>query len=164
MYSVINKIICGIPLIALLTIGMYSFVFAQEDMSPKDIIIAEINDFFSESIKAGEQLDRNGIIKKVDDSMSAGFIDNGNYFHTFELLMKEFDEGTRGVKSQKMDIVDKKITLLSDNVVLVTAAGDFSVSLDDGRTMNGKFAWSFVYSKINNEWKIVHTHMSNPRQ
>jgi len=58
---------------------------------------------------------------------------------------------------------NKKITVLSDNSALVTANGNYSLALEDGRTLTGGFAWTLVYSKLNDDWKIIHTHMSNRR-
>jgi len=30
----------------------------------------------------------------------------------------------------------------------------------NGQTFNVKFFWSFVFEKINNNWKVVHSHQS----
>lgn len=62
-----------------------------------------------------------------------------------------------------METVNKKLTILSDKNVLLTASGNYSTTLDDGRILNGKFAWTIVYSKINDTWKVIHSHMSKPR-
>ncbi|MDR2145046.1 MAG: nuclear transport factor 2 family protein [Tannerella sp.] len=48
-------------------------------------------------------------------------------------------------------------------IALLTTYGNYSVSLEDGRTLTGRFAWTFVYSKFNGNWKVIHSHMSNPR-
>ena len=129
----------------------------------KEKIFSEINALFEKSIKAGENLDVSAITENVNDTLKAGFIDNGYYFSSFNEVMKGFKESVKGCKSQKMEIVNKKLTLLSDRNVLLTAFGNYSTTLDDGRILNGKFAWTFVYSKINDTWKVIHSHMSNPR-
>jgi hypothetical protein len=128
----------------------------------EDQIITEINNLFEKSKVAGENLDISGIMENVNDSLKAGFIDNGNYFNSFNILMKGFKKGIKGLISQKMDIVEKKITVLSEKLVLLTASGNYATKVEDGRILKGKFAWSFVYSKIRDKWKIIHTHMSNP--
>lgn len=129
----------------------------------KDKISSEINALFEKSIKAGENLDVSEITENVNDTLKTGFIDNGYYFSTFNEVIKGFEEGVKGCKSQKMEIINKKLTILSDKIVLLTASGNYSAILDDGRILNGKFAWTFVYSKINDTWKVIHSHMSNPR-
>ena len=77
--------------------------------------------------------------------------------------MKRYKEGIIGIKSIKYSVFNKKITVLSDNAALLAASGNASAGLEDGRTITGGFAWTFVYSKVNNNWKIIHTHMSTPR-
>ena len=144
--------------------GMIASTKAQElTNNQKNQITAEINILFEKSIKAGESLDIAGITANVSDTLSAGFIDNGLYYKSFSTLMNDFKGGVKGIRSQKLNIVDKKITVLSTNVVLLTASGNYSVTIEDGRLLSGNFAWTFVYSRVKNTWKIVHTHMSNPR-
>ena len=130
--------------------------------SQKEKISSEISMLFEKSIKAGESFDIDGITGNVNDTLKAGFIDNGLFFNAFDELMTGFKEGIKGFRSQKMNITNKRITILSDNVVLVTASGNYTVTLEDGRTLSGRFAWTFVYSKINDKWKVIHSHMSNP--
>lgn len=123
----------------------------------------EINLAFDKSIKVGEKLDVTGISECINDSLKTGFIDNGYYFNSFEELMVGFKSGIQGLESQKMNIDAKKITVLSANHALLTAHGNYSAKVADGRILTGKFAWTFVYSKIKGEWKVIHTHMSNPK-
>ena len=140
-------------------------IYAEEELTKEEKakIINEVNTLFENSIKAGEILDIKGIRENVDDTLKSGFVDNGIYFTSFEDVMSMFENRINGLDSQKMLIEDKRITVLSSNIVLLTTSGNNEAKLSDGRIMKVKFAWSFVYTKINNEWKIIHTHMSNPR-
>lgn len=148
----------------LLTFGVYEFSCSQ-DLSSALInkIEKEITLIFDKSIKAGEELNITKISENINDSLKTGFIDNGFYFKSFEELMVGFKSGIRGLEYQKMNIDTKKITVLSENNVLLTAHGNYSAKVVDGRILTGKFAWSFVYSKINGKWKVIHSHMSNPK-
>lgn len=153
-------------LILTLTLPLFlSNTYAKEKLTEaeKSKIVAEINTLFEKSLKAGESLDINEITENVNDTLRAGFIDNGIYFNSFMERMSGFKNAIKGIDSQEMEIVNKKITILSPNAVLLAASGNYKVKVYDGRIIEGKFAWSLVYSKINNEWKIVHTHMSNPK-
>lgn len=127
-----------------------------------DEIKNEISKIFEKSIESGENLDIKGISENIYDSLKTGFIDNGSYFNSFEELMVGFKSGIQGLESQKMNIDTKKITVLSENYALLTAHGDYSAKVVDGRILTGKFAWTFVYAKINGKWKVIHSHMSNP--
>lgn len=122
-------------------------------------ITAEITIAFDKSLEAAEKLDANLLADCVDDDMRAGFIINGYFFQLFDEVMKDFDKNARGCKSQKMNITNKKITVLGEDIALLVTSGDYSLFLEDGRTLTGKFAWTIVYSKVNGKWKIIHTHM-----
>lgn len=147
-----------------LLIGFCSNSFSQELLkSIKYKIENDISQVFEKSVIAGENLNVDEIKAPINDSLKAGFIDNGNYFETFAELMVGFEKGIQGLESQKMNIEKKKITVLSEKHALLTAHGNFSAKVVDGRILTGKFAWSFVYENIEGEWKVIHSHMSNPR-
>ncbi|MBV5281521.1 MAG: nuclear transport factor 2 family protein [Paludibacter sp.] len=147
-----------------MTFGVCGFSYSQ-DLSSTLIkkIENEISLAFDKSIKAGERLDVTGISECINDSLKTGFIDNGFYFKSFEELMVGFKSGIKGLEYQKFNIDTKKITVLSENSVLLTTNGNFSAKVFDGRMLTGQFAWTFVYSKINGKWKVIHSHMSNPK-
>lgn len=125
----------------------------------KNKITSEIATIFEKSIKAAENLDASMLADCVDDSLQAGFIISGQFFGSFDEVMKDFREKAKGCKSQKMNLSNKKITVLADNTALVAASGDYSLALEDGRVLTGRFTWTIVYSKVNGNWKIIHSHM-----
>lgn len=151
-----------ILIIAFALLAISTNVNSQElTNSQKDKITSEINTAFEKSINAYENLSIPELAECVSDSLSAGFIGNGFFYQSFEKLKEDSENSMTGLKSQKINVVNKKITVLSDKVALLTASGNFSVNIEDGRVINGKFAWTFVYTKINDSWKIIHTHTYN---
>ena len=151
-------------LVVIVFLGICSSGYSQRlSNNQKEKIISEITVLFDKNVKFAENLDVNGLNSIVNDTLKAGFIDNGNFINSFDEVMKGFRESIRGCKSQKFDISNKKITVLSDNSALVSANGNYSLSLEDGRILTSGFAWTLVYSKVNDDWKIIHTHMSNRR-
>jgi len=144
--------------------GISSSLYSQGlTKNQKEKIASEITTDFEKNIKAAESLDAKGLTDCVNDSLKAGFIDNGIFLNSFDEVMKMFKENIKGVKSLKYNISNKKITVLANNAALLTASGNASLALEDGRTITSGFAWTFVYSKVNDNWKIIHTHMSTPR-
>jgi hypothetical protein len=156
--KIYQLIVCGILLFGLCQISYSQVLFNFKT----DQIEKEITQVFEKSIKAGENLNVDEITAPIDDSLKAGFIDNGNYFESFEDLMVGFKKGIQGLEWQKMNVETKKITVLSDNHALLTAKGNYSAKVADGLILKGKFAWSFVYARIKGDWKVIHSHMSNP--
>jgi hypothetical protein len=163
-FKIMKQKIYSLILTGILTFGVYGISFSQDlarEMTDK--IENEISQLFDKNIKAGEELDVTGICENIDDALKTGFIDNGFYFTSFEDLMVGFKSAIRGLEYQKMTVATKKITVLSEKNVLLTAHGDYSAKVVDGRILTGRFAWTFVYSKINGNWKVIHSHMSNPK-
>ena len=153
-----------IVLMIITSLAICSSVYSQKlTSSQKEKITSEINALFDRNIKAAENLDSKGLSDCVNDTLKAGFINNGNFITSFDEVMKGYKEGIKGVESLKYSISNKKITVLADNVALLTASGKYSMVLEGGRTLTGGFAWTLVYSKIDDNWKIIHTNMSNPK-
>jgi len=125
----------------------------------KKEITSAIATLFEKNIKAAESFDTALLSDNVDDSLKAGFIVTGQFFRSFDQVMDDFNKKIKGAQSQKLNLTNKKITVLAENTALVTASGDYSMALEDGRTLTGRFAWTLVYSKINGHWKIIHSHM-----
>lgn len=145
-------------LLALLCLSIDGY--SQElNTKQKDKITSEIITVFEKSISAAESLDGKLLADCVDDSMHAGFIVGGNYFRTFTEVMADFEKKAIGCKAQKLNVTNKKVTVLGENNALVTASGDYSLYLEDGRTLTGKFAYTLVYSKVDGIWKIIQSHM-----
>ncbi|MGC6432514.1 MAG: nuclear transport factor 2 family protein [Jejuia sp.] len=140
----------------------FGFLHSQ-NLSDTEIkkIKTEVYKTFYNSIETGEQLDVKGIENNIEDSLKTGFIDNGNYFKTFNELMVIFRQNIKGLESQKFDCTNKKVTILSEDKVLLTTSGNYETKVLDGRVLKGGFAWTFIYSKINGDWKVIHSHMSN---
>ena len=153
-----------IVLMMITSLVICSSVYSQGlTKNQKEKIASDITVLFEKNMKAGENIDSKGLANFVDDTLNAGFINNGNFLNSFDEVMKGYNEGIKGVKSLKYNISNKKITVLADNAALLTASGNASLTLEDGRIIPGSFAWTFVYSKVNGNWKIIHSHMSTPR-
>lgn len=125
----------------------------------KDNITSEVATVFEKSVKAAENLDDKSLANLADDSLTTGFIVNGVFFGAFDEVMADFERKAVGCKSQKMNVAKKRITVLGKGSALLVASGNYSLDLEDGRTLTGNFAWTIVYSKVNGNWKIIHANM-----
>lgn len=126
----------------------------------KSIIEKQIDSIFHTMIEAAENLDYDILSTGVDDRHNAGFIVNGSYYTTYDSLENTLKANMQAGTRQNITIKKEKITVLSDNVVLLAASGVSEVKLNTGQTFNGKFLWSFVYENINNTWKVIQSHQS----
>jgi hypothetical protein len=77
--------------------------------------------------------------------------------------MKVFTSGIQNIDKQEYSINKKKITTLTKNLAIVSAAGKATVYLSNGQSFIAGFAWTFVYENTGSGWKVIHSHRSSPR-
>lgn len=150
-----------VSLICFLAIGFSEQSNGQNITSvQKSKIEEQIDSIFHTMIKAAENLDYDKLSAGVDDRYNAGFITNGSYFTKYDSLVNILKTNIQAGARQSISIHKEKITVLSDSIVLITASGDANVVLNSSQSFTARFLWSFVYEKINNEWKVVQSHQS----
>jgi hypothetical protein len=129
----------------------------------KSVIEKQVDSVFYISIKAAENLDYDKLSKGVDDKYKSGFIINDAYFIRFDSLINILKNRSLGATNQKISIQKEKITVLSNSIVLLTAFGEATFDSSSGESIITKFYWSFVYEKINKNWKVIQSHQSSYR-
>lgn len=120
----------------------------------------QVDSIFQTMVKAAENLDYDKISLGVDDRHNAGFMVNGSYYKTYDAMIAILKANTPSGANQHIAIENKKLTVLSDSIVLLSASGETHVDLNTGQSFNAKFLWSFVYEKINTNWKVIQSHQS----
>lgn len=123
-------------------------------------ISAAVDAVFTEMVSYAEKLDYDKLSSGVDDSQQAGFIVANRYYPDYESMMAVLKPAAQGVSEQYISFSNKKITVLTETVVVLTASGISNASLDDGRSFQTKFYWSFVYQNFDGVWKVVQSHQS----
>lgn len=118
---------------------------------------------FQKMLVLAEKLEFNKLSSGVNDTREAGFITNEKYYARYSSLIEDVKTNAQGISKQDISIKEKKITVLSDKIVLMTASGVAKAKLDDGREIAADFHWSFVYEKIDNDWKVIYSHQSTTR-
>ena len=123
----------------------------------------ELETVFEEALETGENLDVDKLIVSVDDKYKAGHLVNGVYYNSFDSLMTVFKSGIQNLERQEYNIHKKKITVLTKNLAIISAAGKAKIYLNSGESFDAGFVWTFVYEKTDNKWKVIHSHRSSPR-
>ncbi|MDU1890288.1 MAG: nuclear transport factor 2 family protein [Dysgonomonas sp.] len=158
-----NKLIV-ISIFCFLSFGFVTKSVAQS-ISPNqtEVIKKQVDAVFLKMVDSAKKFDFKELSSGVDDTHMAGFISNGKYYASYSALVKEVEPSAQGIDRQDISFKDKKITVLSESLVLVTTSGVSNSYLDDGREIIVDFQWSFIYEKINNDWKVIHSHQSSMR-
>lgn len=134
---------------------------AQKGSTPMEKQIEfQVDSAFHAMVKAAETLDAQVLTQGVDDWHHAGFITNGSYYSSFDSLMISFGNRSRGIVRQNISIQKEKISVLSQNLALLTACGSTKADASNGNSFTMQFLWTFVYEKINNQWKVIQSHQS----
>ena len=120
----------------------------------------QVDSIFLYMVKAAENVDYNTISTGVDDKYNAGFIVNNSYYSSYNSMISILKANLQNGTKQSITFQNKKITVLSDSIVLLTASGTANVELGTGQSFVTNFFWSFVYEKINNNWKVIQSHQS----
>ena len=123
----------------------------------------QVDSVFQKMVVLAEKLEFNKLSSGVNDTHEAGFISNGKYYARYSALIEDVKNNAQGISHQDISVREKKITVLSDKIVLMTASGVAKANLNDGRVIAADFQWSFVYEKIDNEWKVIYSHQSTTR-
>ena len=110
-----------ISLICYFSFGFIDNVAGQNQQNLR--IERQIDSIFHVMIKAAENLDYDKLTTGVDDRYKAGFITGGLYYAQYDSLIKSIKTKSLGVIGQNITIQKEKITVLSDNLVLITASG-----------------------------------------
>ncbi|MBN1846491.1 MAG: nuclear transport factor 2 family protein [Sedimentisphaerales bacterium] len=122
-----------------------------------------IQSLFQANLAAGEARDLARLQASVDDTYQAGFMTNGRWYSTFADCLDNVRTGFDRIQRLQYQVAEQRITVLSPTTALLTARGTFSATDAQDATFDGDFLWTFVYAKIDDAWKVVHSHQSSGR-
>ena len=123
----------------------------------------QVDSVFHSMILDAENLEYDILSKGVDDNQHAGFITNGTYFASYDSLVCVLKTKSQGIAKQNITIQTERTTALNPSIVLLSACGESSAETYNGDRFIMKFFWTFVYEKINNQWKVIQSHQSGNR-
>jgi len=129
----------------------------------KEKILEEVEIAFQDGLRTGENLDADKLARSIDDSPDAGHIVNGVFYSSFEPVAQNVRNGMQRLNRLQYEINNKKITVLSKNTAIVAVSGQSSSESTSGQTFKTSFAWTFIYRKTGDQWKVIHSHQSTVR-
>jgi uncharacterized protein (TIGR02246 family) len=109
---------------------------------------------------AAQALDPDKVFSFVLDNNDGALVQNGKLFLTREQALESTKQGFQGIQKIAYQFDKQHITLLSPTVALAVSEGLTSVTTNEGRTFNRRFAQSVVFVLTNGDWKVFHSHQS----
>jgi len=114
---------------------------------------------------AAEGLDAEEFFAFILDAARGPVIQDGRLFATRAEALEVVKRGSEGVASVERVYETTDVTVISEKAALLTGKGTSTVTLEDGRSFDGRFAVSLVFVLKSGTWKVLHGHYSvpNPR-
>ena len=132
---------------------------SDEQRAAIEVTIRVLTD---ELVAASEQVDVDRVFAKCSDAHDAGFIDNGVFYPSLDSLLAAFRTGFSRLRRQEIEVSETRVSVLAPNVAVLTAHGYGTATQTDDQTFESPFAWTFVFVKEGDNWRIVHSHQSFP--
>ena len=120
---------------------------------------AEVRQVMIEVVTAAANLDAPGILSRLDPSPSSNFYVQGQSFNYVDLslfLLQSFAD----MKSQQVIWLDSSARELAPDTVLWTSSGRNPVVEANGRELEYMLAETWMWKKMNDQWKAIHYHES----
>ena len=115
-----------------------------------------------EMVAAADALDAERFFAFILDEARGPVIQDGRLFATRAEALGVVARGFAGVARVERVYETEDVTVISKDTALLTGRGTTTVTLQDGRTLEGAFAVSLVFVRRGEEWKVLHGHYSAP--
>lgn len=118
----------------------------------------------AEMTRAGEAIDAERLFGFMLDTDKGSIIQNGVFLATREEALRQVKANLLGVGRIAYTWKRQHVTVLSADVALLTAEGESTVTLTDGRSFTTPFCQSVVFVLREGRWKALHAHQSSPQR
>ena len=115
-----------------------------------------------EMVAAADALDAERFFAFILDEARGPVIQDGRLFATRAEALDVVARGFAGVARVERVYETEDVAVISEDTALLTGWGTSTVTLQDGRTLEGAFAVSLVFVRRGEEWKVLHGHYSAP--
>jgi ketosteroid isomerase-like protein len=127
--------------------------------SDKSIVEDSVRAVLHKVIAASNSLDFKKAVVNYSSDADAVYIENGSRY-TFQEFYKMYEEMGPNLEVLENKFDDERVTVLSNDAALVTAAFHFKIKAKGGPEYNGSYQWSGVIQKRNSKWLIINSHES----
>lgn len=123
-------------------------------------IIKELKSIMDATVVGINKLDVDLVLSDMDGKHFYRFINNGYLLDNYESLYTGLKNTYAGLKEMKLTVTDESYTVMSPNSALHSASfmEEFTDASDKKSSFKG--AWTAVFQKMDQEWKVVHVHQS----
>jgi uncharacterized protein (TIGR02246 family) len=146
--------------------AVWAFQSKKSTMSPQqqqDIEKAVLK-VHKQMVQADADLDVDKFFSYILDFDKGLIIRDGQLFKTRQEAFDVIKTAFEAISRIKRTYEQTHITVISPQTALLTAQGTSTVTLTDGRILEGPFALTMVYVLRDGKWKVLHGHFSIPNR
>jgi hypothetical protein len=151
--------------LVLVVLGGSGFATAAPDASETESIETAVLQVHQQMNSAIEALDVDGFFGFILDAARGPVIQDGRLFADRDEALETVQRGFQGVARVERVYETTDVTVISNEAALLTGKGTSTITLQDGRVLDGPFAVSMVFVLTGDGWRVLHGHYSipNPR-
>mgnify|MGYP000323968625 CR=1 FL=1 len=128
----------------------------------KEVAKKEISGRINEIIKGVKELNAEAALKPYSNDPDFKIVSPDGSETDFKKMMKVQTESFMSVKSMSFTTVKEDFKFLSKNLIMCTWTGKNEFELNTGEKMKiSPYVGSMLFSKKDNEWKIIYAHESS---
>lgn len=155
-----------IRLLFCLAISAVAFlrVHAEETAVRTDADIKrEVIATYNAAVVAAESMNVDALAAFLTDNDDGALVINGRIFQSrtqaVDITRKNFSR----LRSVKYDVGPRLVKVISHDTALLVTSGSVSVQTEEGQLIAREFAQSVLYVRQNGLWRVLHSHLSNPK-
>ena len=127
-----------------------------------DHIIKEVKAVFDELSRYSEKAQLNLFLSCYDNSPAFLHFSGDGKMRNYEEFKKSCGEYYTTLKQQKLSTITEKLNVIDTNLVIAGWTGNITAQFKNGDIMiMNDYSITNVFKKINDKWKIIHSHESS---
>jgi ketosteroid isomerase-like protein len=151
-----------ISLIWLFCLGCVMQGSAQIGPQEQETAKKEIGEVVNVIFRCLEKMDVEALFQSYSDSLGFILVTTEGFFANYQGAKIGNAEWFRLFSAMKISTIKEEFRFLPGNVVLCAWQGKFEMTLKTGEQLKiDRFGITFVFSKIDNLWKVVYQHSSS---
>ena len=136
---------------------------SKEEVKPDYTAIEKkIKDTYAEITKAAESVDAEKLFSYVLENDKGCLIQGGKIVLTRKEALDSYKENSQNIKKVDYKFDKQYVTVISPQTAVVVVEGSFEATTKSGETFGLPFAQTVVFVLRDNQWKVLHSHTSNP--
>jgi len=154
----------GVVVVGLLTaatVGVHP-KFTGPDAAVRAAVEQAVLETNARMTATADRLDADAFFEFILETDKGLIIQNGILFKSRAEALAAVKRGFVGIAKMDRRFENPQVTVISADCALLAAEGSAAATLDDGRTLNSRFAVSLVFVRQDGQWKLLHGHYSMP--